>query len=44
MPLLAAFLLLQINSLPLDLPKGVRRVLVISSPSADIFFVCGILT
>ena len=31
-PLLAAFLLLQINSLSLDLPEGVRRILVISSP------------
>jgi hypothetical protein len=31
-PLLAAFLLLQVDSLPLDLPKGARRVLVISSP------------
>jgi hypothetical protein len=43
MSLLAAFLLLQINSLPLDLPKGARRVLVISSPGADTFFVHGIL-
>jgi hypothetical protein len=32
MPLLAAFLLLQVDSLPLDLPEGARRVLVISSP------------
>jgi hypothetical protein len=31
-PLLAAFLLLQIHGLSLDLPKGARRVLVISSP------------
>jgi hypothetical protein len=31
-PLLAAFLLLQINGLSLDLPEGLRRILVISSP------------
>jgi hypothetical protein len=39
-----AFLLLQVNSLPLDLPKGVRRVLVISSPGTDTFFVRDIVT
>jgi hypothetical protein len=27
-----AFLLLQVDSLPLDLPEGARRVLVVSSP------------
>ena len=43
-PLLAAFLLLQIHGLSLDLPEGARRVLVISSPGADTFFVRGILT
>jgi hypothetical protein len=43
-PLLAAFLLLQINSLSLDLPEGARRILVISSPGTDTFFVRGILT
>jgi hypothetical protein len=32
MPLLVAFLLLQINGLSLDLPEGARRILVISSP------------
>jgi hypothetical protein len=31
-PLLVAFLLLQIHGLSLDLPKGARRVLVVSSP------------
>jgi hypothetical protein len=30
--LLAAFLLLQINGLSLDLPEGARRILIISSP------------
>jgi hypothetical protein len=42
--LLAGFLLLQVDSLPLDLPKAARRVLVISSPGANTFFVHGILT
>jgi hypothetical protein len=42
--LLAAFLLLQINGLSLDLPEGARRILVISSPGADTFFMRGILT
>jgi hypothetical protein len=32
MSLLAAFLLLQVNGLALDLPEGARRVLIISSP------------
>jgi hypothetical protein len=32
MLLFAAFLLLQINGLPLDLPEGARRILVVSSP------------
>jgi hypothetical protein len=27
-----AFLLLQVDSLPLDLPEGARRILVVSSP------------
>jgi hypothetical protein len=43
-PLLAAFLLLQINSLPLDLPEGATRILIIASPGADTFFVRGILS
>jgi hypothetical protein len=30
--LLLALLLLKVNSLPLDLPEGARRVLVVSSP------------
>jgi hypothetical protein len=33
-----------VNSLPLDLPEGARRVLVVSSPGADTFFVRTILT
>jgi hypothetical protein len=31
-PLLPTFLLLKIDGLPLDLPEGARRVLVVSSP------------
>jgi hypothetical protein len=32
MPLLAAFLLLQVNGLALDLPEGATRILIIASP------------
>jgi hypothetical protein len=38
------FLLLQVDSLPFDLPEGARRILVVSSPGADTFFVRTILT
>ena len=31
-PLLAAFLLLQVNSLALDLPEGATRILIIATP------------
>jgi hypothetical protein len=31
-PLLAAFLLLQVNCLALDLPEGATRILIITSP------------
>jgi hypothetical protein len=44
MPLLAAFLLLQVYGLPFDLPEGARRVLVVSSPGTDTFFMRTILT
>jgi hypothetical protein len=43
-PLLAAFLLLQVYCLALDLPEGATRILIIASPGTDTFFVRGILT
>jgi hypothetical protein len=42
--LLLALLLLDIDSLPLDLPEGARRVLIVSSPDDETFFVHTILT
>jgi hypothetical protein len=44
MMLLSALLMLEVNNLPFDLPEGAMRVLVVSSPCAETFFVRTILT